>query len=327
MTVHQYYIPLDAPAEWRQALAGIKHSFGHTWGNCYAMHLSTGLPTYLYCYESDDVRIVCPVAEREYGGFIDIVKPFGFSGFVGTGDDPGFYIQWKKFARQHGYVCGFLGLNPVFNYSGTFPREEIFQYDSVYVLNLTLSMDQLFANLHRARQRELKKRDGTNPDLVFNKPALAAFFTENYTDFIRSKHADSFYYFSPECLSFLMGLDSIMLVGAQISGKIVAVTVFAFTPYAADALFNISFPEGRQYTGAINWYGVNYFKSCGIPSLNLGGGGGGVGESKRRYGCAEYPLQCVKQIYDPDGYRTLCHRNGADPDNTSGYFPAYRKPA
>ena len=61
-------IPLDSPAMWKQALDGIKHSFGHTWENCYAMQLTTGFKTYLYCFESEHGRVVCPIAERDYRG-------------------------------------------------------------------------------------------------------------------------------------------------------------------------------------------------------------------------------------------------------------------
>lgn len=326
MSVHEQYIPLDKPAEWKRALEGIKHSFGHTWENCYAMHLTTGLKTYLYCFESENVRVVCPVAEREYGGFIDVVKPFGFSGFVGNGDAADFHKHWKYSASQRGYVCGFLGLNPIFDYGSNFPAEEVFQYDTVHVFNLSLPIDQLSDNLHRVRQSEIRKWDKDNPAFVFEKSALAKFFVENYSDFLRAKGADSFYFFSPESLSYLMGLENIVLVGAQDSGRIIAVTVFAYTTYSADALFNVLLPEGRQYSVPLIWWGVDFFKLQGIPFLNIGGGGGGVGVHKQRYGGLELPLRCLKQIYKPGIYSSLCCAARVDPENTSGYFPAYRKP-
>ena len=325
MSVHQYYIPLDKPAEWKCALAGIKHSFGHTWENCYAMHLTTGLQTYLYCFESDNVRVVCPVAEREYGGFVDVVKPFGFSGFVGTGDYADFHKHWKDSASQRGYVCGFLGLNPIFDYGSYFAEEDVFSYDTVHVLDLTLTIEQLSANLHKARRKKLRDWDALSSEFVFDKTALETFFLENYSDFIRAKSAAAFYFFTAESLSFLLGLENVMLAGTQKAGRIVAVTLFAHTPCSADALFNISLPEGRDDYVPLMWYGVNYFKSLKIPSLNLGGGGGGVGEAKRLYGGKEFPLRCIKQVYEPEIYVRLCQSVGADPNNISGYFPAYRK--
>ena len=48
------------------------------------MHLTTGFRTYLYCFETENIRIVCPIAEREFDGYIDIVTPYGFPALSGT---------------------------------------------------------------------------------------------------------------------------------------------------------------------------------------------------------------------------------------------------
>ena len=50
-------ISLESPSEWKEALKGINHSFAHTWENCYAMNLTTGYNTYLYCFEKDEIKI------------------------------------------------------------------------------------------------------------------------------------------------------------------------------------------------------------------------------------------------------------------------------
>ena len=105
MTRHKL-ISLDSSIEWKEALLGIEHAFAHTWENCYAMQLTTGFKTYLYCLEADNVRIVCPIAERIFEKHVDIVTPFGFSGFVGTDDYPEFREQWSSFVKPQGYVCG-----------------------------------------------------------------------------------------------------------------------------------------------------------------------------------------------------------------------------
>jgi len=321
----QYGIPLDSAAAWKKALGGISHTFGHTWENCYAMHLTTGLATYLYCFESDDVRIVCPIAEREMDGYVDIVKPFGFSGFVGNGDSPELRHSWEEFARQRNYVCGYLGLNPIFDYSCHFKTEDVHRYDTVHILDLNLSIEELWTNMSTNRKRQLRDWDAIAENLEVGTPELRQFFLATYREFFSSKGAEQVYQFSEETLSYLFGLENVFLVGARISGKVEAVSVFAYTADAGDYLFNVSLPGGKDHTAALIWYGVNYLKSRNIPVLNLGGGGGGVGESKRRYGGSELPLQCIKQIYDRQTYRELCSHVQADPENVNGYFPAYRK--
>jgi hypothetical protein len=289
------------------------------------MHLTTGLKTYLYCFESDDARIICPIAEREYDGYIDIVKPFGFSGHVGTRAFPEFQRYWKEFAKQRGYICGYLGVDPISDSGIAFDLDEIYQYGSVHVLDLTLSHDELWKNMSTNRKRQLKDWDNIRSTFVFDKPALTEFFITNYVDFFLRKDAPQFYFFSKDTLSFLFSLDNVMMVGAPNVGELEAVSVFAYTADVGEYLFNVSLPGGEKYANALIWYGLQYLKSLNIPFLNLGGGGGGVGESKRRYGGRVLPLNCIKQIYAPDTYIELCRRANVDPNDMSGYFPHYRK--
>ena len=322
--IKQYAVPVESSQEWKDALKGVPHAFGHTWEHCYAMYLTTRHPTYLYCYEEDDARIVCPIAEREYVGHTDILKPFGFSGFVGNADPARFRDHWSDFVRERGYVCGYLGLNPLFDLSSHFNPGDVHQYDTVHVLDLTMSLDALFSNLDRNRRRQLRHWDIVGKSLVFDRSELSDFFIGNYTEFIRQKNASSFYYFSDESLSFLTGLENVVLAGARESGRVVSVGLFAYTADAADALFYVTLPEGKKYYAALMWYGVTHLKSLGIPVLNLGGGGEFGTTYKARFGCRPLPLKCLKQVYDRTVYDSLCRRVNADPEDMSGYFPGYR---
>jgi hypothetical protein len=323
--IRQDYIPLECPSEWKEALKGVRHSFGQTWENCYAMHLTTGFKTWLYSFESQNGRVICPIAEREFGGYIDILKPFGFSGFVANGNCSEFPYYWKESARQRGYICAYLGLDPIFDCSTSFDPGEVFQYDTIYVLDLTLSLDELWANLSTNRKRQLGDWDNIRSNLALEKPILADFFLANYVDFFRRKNASQFYFFSRDTLSFLFDLDNVLIVGAPNSGQVEAVSVFTYTADVGEYLFNVSLPEGRNHTAPLLWYGVNYLKSLRIPSLNLGGGGGGMAEFKRRFGGRELALKCIKQIYEPGIYQKLCRRVNADPSDMTGYFPPYQK--
>jgi hypothetical protein len=320
-----YCIPLESPSEWRDALRGIKYSFAHTWEHCYAMHLTTKFKTFLYCFQSDSGKIVCPIAEREYDGYVDIVKPFGFSGFVGNGDCLDFPYHWNEFVRNRRYVCGYLGLNPIFKCSTHFDPNEIHQYDTVHVLDLTRDLDDLWARLDTNRKRQLKGGDSDCSDFFLDKPTLIDFFLVHYADFLRRKRAAEFYFFSQSTLSFLLNLENVLIVGVPNSERVEAVCVFAYTADAGDYLFNVSLPEGKKYTVPLLWYGVKYLKSLQIPVLNLGGGGSGVADFKRRFGGRELALECIKQVYEPETYAKMCKHAQVDPDDKTSYFPAYRK--
>lgn len=327
MMITQKYIPLDSPLEWKEALTGIKHAFGHTWENCYAMHLTTGFKTYLYCFETKNVRIICPIAERKFAGYIDIVTPYGFSGFAGNGDYSEFPYYWKEFVSKRGYICGYIGLNPIFENSTYFEQKEIFQYNSIYVLDLSLTHNELFANLSTNRKRQLKDWYKALANIILEKSVVTDFFLSNYPDFFRRKNASRIFSLSRETLSFLAGLDNVIIVGMRDSEKVQAVSVFAYTADVGEYLFNVSLPEGRHHSVALLWYGVNYLKSLQVPLLNLGGGireNDGVAQFKQRFGGKKLVLKCLKQVYEPNVFEKLCRQVNTDPNDRTGYFPPYR---
>jgi hypothetical protein len=327
--VKQECVPIDAPVEWKEALEGIEHPFAHTWENCYAKQLTTGFDTYLYCFETKNVRIVCPIAEREFAGYTDIVTPYGFSGFIGNADYPEFTRYWDDFAKEQDYVSGYVALNPAFENSTYFRPHEAYRSNSLYFLDLTLSLDELFANLDRNRKRQLRDWEVTSSNFVFDRGALTDFFLTNYPKFIRRVNASPANYFSRETLATLCELDNVFVVGAGEPERIEAVYLFAYTPYASDCLFNVALPEGRHHTTTLLWCGIHYLKSRKIPLLNLGGGvreNDSIAKAKQRFGGRREPFRCLKQVYRPDIYEELCRRVGADPIEMTGYFPAYREP-
>lgn len=326
--VRQKCIPLNSPAEWKNALQGIKHAFAHTWENCYAMHLTTGFTTYLYCFETENVRIVCPIAEREFEGHVDIVTPYGFSGFVGNGDCPQFPLHWSQFVQEREYICGYIALNPIFEKGVYFNSNEVYRSNTLYFLDLTLSIDKLFSNLHKNRKRKLKDFDETA--FVLDRDTLVRFFLETYPEYLQRIQAPSASYFTMKTLTSLCSLDNVAIVGARTVEKIEAVYIFAYTRYVGDCVFNVAVPEGRHYATPLLWWGVNYLKSKHIPLLNLGGGArenDSVARSKEFFGATKLPFRALKQVYEQELYEELCRQRGADPGDRTGYFPAYRSPA
>ena len=130
----QRLISLDSPREWKRALEGIAHAFAHTWEYCYAMRLTTGYPTFLYCFEANGTRIVCPITERPCGTHVEAVTPLGVSGFCGTGDFSEFPSQWEEFVRSRGYVTAYITLNPLFNRPSFADPAQTHEHNTLYFL-------------------------------------------------------------------------------------------------------------------------------------------------------------------------------------------------
>lgn len=327
MTEHKQ-ISLDAPDKWSDALKGIQHSFGHTWENCYAMSLTTGYYTFLYCYENEDVKIICPLSERKFEGYTDIVTPYGFSGFAGNKDCPGFADDWNEFAKRAKYVCGYISLNPLNRNSTFYNSEDEFRSTNLYFLDLKLSLTDLFENLDSNRKKQIKEFKSFESKFIYDRSVLTEFFINNYSDFLKRISASKANYFSKETLEYICGLENVFMVGAGSREKIKAVYIFGSTAHTADCLFNVALPEGREYSPYLLWCGVKYFKKKKIPVMNLGGGireDDSVALSKERFGAFKLPFVNLKQIYDKEIYLKLCKDTGNDGNNMNGYFPEYRK--
>jgi len=309
-------------------LIGIPHAFAHTWENCYAMHLSTGNKTYLYTFELDGTRIVCPVSERQFRGKIDIVTPYGFSGFTGSKPLPGFSEYFRKFAANKGYVCGYIGMNPLLQNEKFCRSEEIYYYNSLYALDLTIGIEELYSRLSTNRKRQVKAA-GNFENIISEKYRLLDFLLQYYRAFYAKKGASSVYQFDPRTLIELVKNDNVLLAGTIGENGVNAVIMFAYTPYIGEYILNVSLPDGQQNSVALLWYGICQLKKRNVRWLNLGGGikpGDGVAQFKKRFGGEVFPLSSVKQIYHDDIYHSLCKSVNADPTDMTGYFPSYRSP-
>jgi hypothetical protein len=269
------------------------------------------------------------VAERRQNGYTDIYTPWGFSGFVGNGPCPELPEHWHSFTSDRGYVCGYIGLNPLFYHDSYSDPAEVFHQNSIYVLDLKVTEKDLFDALSQNRKRAIRTgvRAGWTP--LEDRASLGAFFAENCVGFLRGKGASAACDFSKDTLDFLSGLENVLLLGAGKPDRIEAVSVFGYTPYSADFLFGISLPEGQRYAAPLLWQAALRLKALDIPLLNLGGGirpGDGVAGFKARFGARELALGALKQVYDSAAFAQLCRGAGKDPAQRSGYFPPYRAP-
>jgi hypothetical protein len=317
-------ISLGSPTEWREALVGIPHAFAHTWESCYSMHLTTGLSTFLSCFDQDGTRIVCPIAERTFRGAVDIVTPQGFSGFTGNGETPDFPRHWEQFVLDRGYVAGYLALNPLLE-RASYYRHAV-RTNLLYFLDLTRSSRELLAAMDRNRRRQLRTFDECRAGLIVDRTSLTDFLVAQYRPFLDRVGASPAAYFSDETLRFLCGLDNVLMVGAG-SDVIQAVYVFAHAGGIGECLFNVALSEGRRYAVPLLWWGVEQLQSTRVRVLGMGGGvreGDSVAESKERFGARTLPLHCLKQVYRRELYEELCRGAGVEAYDETGYFPPYR---
>ena len=207
--MRQELIPLEEPERWREALHGIPHAFGHTWENCYAMSLTTRHRTFLYHFETNEARIICPIAERRYAGQVDIVTPYGFSGFAGVGQSMEFSQAWLDFARAREWVCGYIGLNPLFECAAHYPPGEVYQQNDLFYLDLWLGEAELYRRLSKGRKYQIKRWNARANWLCTDREVLIDFVIAQAETFFRSRGASSVYSFAPATWRSLLTLQNV----------------------------------------------------------------------------------------------------------------------
>lgn len=319
-------IPLEARQAWNEALDGIPHSFHHTQDFAYAMHLTTGYPTFLLLVRDGETRLVCPLVEREFAGYVDVATPSGLSGFAGTGRWSRFAPPWNDFVHDRRYVSGYIGLHPLFAPPDL--SADAHSHNSIYVLCLDLGLEELLLRMNRNRRRELRGWETRARDFVLDRDALSDFLAVSYEPFLRRLQARS-PHLAPQTLDFLCRSDGCLVAGTAPAGRLDGVFVFGATPYAGDCLINVTTGKGRRHTTDLVWYGVDALIEKQVPVLNLGGGArddDGVAKAKQRFRPERLPLRALRQVYRPDAYAELCALARVDASSEGDYFPAYRAP-
>ena len=325
--LRQSLIGLDDRERWQSALAGIAHGFGHTWDSCHAFSLTTHLPTYLYVAEWREGRVVCPLIERRFLGEADVATPFGFSGFAGRGRCAGFDDEWRAFASQRGWICAYVGQNPILRPDGFWAEGAFEPAQNLYFLRID-DPDGLHAGLSRLRRRQLR-RWRVPGWLCTDRDVLLRFVLESADGFFRRVGAAPNYFLSEATWQALAASDRVELLGALRDDKLVAVTLFGWADGPADALFNISLPEGRDAATALLIEGAERLGQRGISLLNIGGGvrpGDGIDQAKQLFGASARPLLHLKEVFEPSRFRRLCTAVGAEASLRAGFFPPYHSP-
>lgn len=319
-------ISVDAAQSWDEALEGIPHAYQHTNDFARATQQTTGYPTFLLAAERRRERIVAAVAERATDGHLDIATVSGLSGFAGTGAWRWFEGAWERFVRDREYVCGYVGLHPLFQPPDI--PEPSSHHNSIYVLDLKLGRDELLRRADRNRRRELRGWSSRR-DFVLDTDAITSFITASYATLMRRVGARP-PYFTNDSLEILCRSNRSLAVGVGTGDEIAAAYVFGATRYAGDCLLHVATKAGRQRATDVLWYGVSALVEQGIPSLNLGGGvhtDDDISRAKQRWGPRRLPLRSLREIYRPEIYAELCASAGVDPAEPDGYFPAFRTPA
>lgn len=319
-------IPLGDESAWHHALGRVPHAFQHSHEFAQAMHLATGYRAFLLELSGEEGNVVCSLVERPIDDGLDIASASGLSGFAGRGDWPSVAPAWDEFVRDRGYVCGYVGIHPLFGPSGLSDAAD--PHNTLYVLDLGLGRDRLLKAMARNRRRELRGWEERRSQLVHDRGEIADFMNANYEAFMGSLGARP-PLLTSEGLDMLCRSESCLVAATTNAGALDAAYLFGVSPHAGECLVNVSVGQGRRRSTDLVWYGATALMDREVSLLNLGGGvaeDDPVAQAKQRWGARRVPLRALRQIYRPVLYEKLCAALPPGSANTP-FFPAYRSAA
>ena len=261
---------LDDRAAWEDAVAGVAHSWWHSWEAANALWCGAPEDIVLVSARSGEgARAVCVASKRHWQGQRDLCTPWGYTGFACSGEVDTLPRAWAAYAAGREYVCGYFAIHPAISSGGHFALRTNHE---LYVLDLRRGADAILQNAHHSVARKLREWQRGGRAFVTDRERIAEFLLRNYRRFMVSKGARTASIWSDSALSMLARSSSVMLVAAEDDHGIRAAHVVGWTPWTGDSAAVVSAGEGREDTIPLVWWAIRELADRKVPFFNLGGG-------------------------------------------------------
>ena len=282
--------------------------------------------------------MVCPLAERDFGGPVDVVTPYGFGGFAMSGDCARFAEDWAGVRAVARMGLRLPRAQPsVLRRSGVRARRRCTSTTASTCMDLRGLGRRAPARLSQNRRRQLRDWPPWPPDSSTTAQRLTDFLLATYADFFARRGRRA----APptsrrETMAAIAALDDVLMVGAGRGRPLESVAVFGHTPYAATTSSASRRPGGERHAVHLIWAGAS--SSCARSASKpqprrrrpRGGRRGGVqAPLRRRRAAAREPAAGLPRR----GVRELCRAGGRQPrTGPAGFRPiappaAARRPA
>jgi hypothetical protein len=274
-------------------------------------------------------------AIRESSSLRDVSSPYGYGGPIGFGNPrwEDFHAGYEQWCRENRVVSTFVRFHPLYgnhrHASRAMRVEELAGTVGWRIGEGTDLLEQMDKrhrrSVHLGSSKHLRIEQRTPDDEDLGR------FRALYVETMERVGARSFYLFPDGYWSTIRAKlgPNLLLAEALANGDVVASALLLVSKPWMHYHLGASTLEGRHLSATAPMFFETALKAQqnGFRVLHLGGGVGGAADSlldfKRRFDKAGMRVFAIgKQIHDPDAYRAL-----AGVDDTSGFFPAYRRPA
>ena len=339
-TIDGQLIDTDA-REWAAVLESTPHDFYHLpeyvamcaaqqGGRACAVHVAEG-----------DRALLLPLIVRDIDGDgVDAISPYGYPGPLINDADPDFALRATVVARsvleQAGVVSVFVRHHPLLNQAPVDGLGALVHHGDTVSIDLTRPAADLWGQLRSNHRRDINRARSLGFSVrVDDDWDHLDGFARIYRGTMERIGAAPFYFFDDAYFSDLRNAlgDRLHLFVVERDGTLVAGSLFVATGSIFE--YHLSGIDA----GSLNWHPGKlltyhaslWAKERGLEVLHLGGGVGGVEDSlfhfKLGFSPRRHPFSTSRLVVDEVAYRrlTLANDPSSDPDDRSGFFPAYRR--
>ncbi len=314
-------IPFEDRTGWEAASSGALP--GQGWGHAAGL-AAGGYRPELAVVEAGGARMLLPFHRRSFRGTTDIASLPGLSGALIRPDSAATLRLWAEFARDRGWVSGYVQLSPLNDALQPDPADHIRSRNALYVFDL--STWTIAGAVRASTRRTLMAGDDIGAQLVTDPAEIAPYFAGlQRATLARSAQAVSF---DEPALAAWFATEDVLSLAVRLGGRIVAAQLGRVRGDWAELHLAGATAEGRPLQGWLIWQAIERLRAQGCRFLNIGGygtPGDGLHQMKAQLGAVEHPLRALCQVYDAATYARLMAETGADPEGA--WFPPYRAPA
>ncbi|MBB2944512.1 hypothetical protein FB565_004241 [Actinoplanes lutulentus] len=329
--------------EWKETLQHVGHDMYHV--PEYVVldaRLYGGSPA-AFWFERDGHRLLIPLIVRSIpeSELRDAISPYGYPGPVSDAA-PGDAAFWEQACsafvetmRADGIVSAFIRMHPLLGAPVPAMRQAgaVVHHGETVSMDLTVSLDEMWSQTRSDHRNHINRAKRAGTEVVFDDWDRLGEWVEVYHDNMRRVGATDYYFFTREHLAALHDAvgDRMHLAVALEDGEVVGGNTFFEYDGIATGYVSSTRRAPKRYADEMLYDEVRrWCKDRGDEVFHLGGGKGGANDSlfsyKAGFSPSRHAFHTWRVVADPVRYRALVGglRPGADPDDLTATFPAYR---
>jgi hypothetical protein len=337
-------VTVVGPSEhgWTDTLARVPHDVHHLPGwSVASAPLEPGEPFAVRVVGGHGSMVVPFVRRPLEDGRWDAVSPYGYAGpaVAEDGHDPAALLRdAANHLRDKGCVSWFLRLHPILDEWVDTSADlvpDLREHGEVVSIDLALGDDEFMAGLRKGHRSDIRRGESDGVRVRHGDHGIdLATFVELHQGTMAQREAAEYHRFGPDYFGALAdGLgDGLVVLLAELNGQAVAGALFTFAEASGIVGYHLAGSVPRPPRGATKLLiaeGRRIGRERGCTRLLLGGGLGSAEDAlfafKAGFSADRHRFRTLRLVLDPEEYARRCVAAGAEPDDLSGYFPAYRR--